>query len=47
MSALDQLKLTLTDQGLYNPPEGDSPASHHDATLLSVASYFLSFFGTR
>ncbi|KAI0274283.1 CRAL-TRIO domain-containing protein [Russula aff. rugulosa BPL654] len=33
-SPLDQLKQTLTDKGLYSPPEGDSPASHDDATLL-------------
>ena len=35
-SALDQLKHTLSEQGLYSPSEGDSPASHDDATLLSV-----------
>lgn len=41
-SPLDQLKRTLTDKGLYSPPEGDSPASHDDATLLSVPSHFIS-----
>jgi hypothetical protein len=46
-SPLDELKRTLADQGLYSPPaEGHSPASHDDATLLSVPSPFLSF-GTR
>jgi hypothetical protein len=44
-SPLDQLKQTLGDQGLYNPPKGDSPASHDDATLLSVLLPFS--FGTR
>ncbi|KAF8477977.1 CRAL-TRIO domain-containing protein, partial [Russula ochroleuca] len=29
-----QLKRSLRDQGLYSPPEGISPASHDDATLL-------------
>lgn len=41
-SPLDQLKETLTDEGLYSPPDGDTPPSHDDATLLSVPSYFLS-----
>lgn len=41
-SPLDQLKGTLTEQGLYNPPDGHSPASHDDATLLSVSPHFLS-----
>ena len=41
-SSLDHLKQSLRDQGLYSPPEGDSPASHDDATLLSVA--FLVLF---
>jgi hypothetical protein len=36
-SSLDELKRTLRDQNLYIPPEGNTPASHDDATLLSVA----------
>jgi hypothetical protein len=38
-SSLDKLKRTLRDQDqdLYTPPEGNSPASHDDTTLLSVA----------
>lgn len=35
-SSLDELKRTLRDQRLYSPPEGNSLASHDDATLLSV-----------
>jgi len=36
-SPLDVLKRSLRDEGLYSPPNGPSPASHDDATLLSVA----------
>ncbi|KAF8272637.1 CRAL-TRIO domain-containing protein [Lactarius quietus] len=33
-SALSELKRSLQDKGLYTPPDGDTPASHDDATLL-------------
>ena len=32
--ALSELKRSLQDKRLYTPPDGDTPASHDDATLL-------------
>ncbi len=31
---LSELKRSLHDKHLYAPPDGDTPASHDDATLL-------------
>ena len=40
-SELDTLKRTLAEQDLYTPPSPHFPASHDDATLLSVFSALL------
>lgn len=37
-AAFKNFKLLCTDKGEYKPAEGETPASHDDATLLYVAA---------